>query len=425
MKGRLAEAFGRHFPRGGRKRAALLLTASLFYSYSATVVSGILVARMLSPADYAVKAIVFSIVNVGLIFADLGMINAVMKAASVGGERRAREVASTALAFSLATHAVVFAIIALAAPAFESIYGPGTGKYIVALCIAVFARMIGSTVSYYNFARKMTGRVALANVANGTVYFLVTFCFVYFAQPRFFPWSRLEGFFYSLILVFALDSAVRFIGFRPAAVRLRLLPGLVRTGFLTSLSALFIYVVQNYDNLILGIVAPREILGYYALAYLSFLPLTFVGSAMSSVAFADIRKGIIGGARRQARKLVGKVIGYSVLACAGAGAVIGLAFYLLTTFFLKRYVGALPFVFAMIPAFALEAAVNQNVASLLVAAGKENRQLFARGVQLLVTAPTGVALMLSWGTWGAVAALWIFALAGAGIFIREERALWG
>jgi O-antigen/teichoic acid export membrane protein len=101
------------FPSGGKKREALLVAISTFYAYGMITLAGILVARMLYPTDYAVKVLIFSIVNFGLALSDMGLSTAVMKLASEAGERKARKIASTGLALSLVSALVVFGSIFL------------------------------------------------------------------------------------------------------------------------------------------------------------------------------------------------------------------------------------------------------------------------------------------------------------------------
>ncbi|MFH0961428.1 MAG: hypothetical protein V1820_01980, partial [archaeon] len=64
---------------------------SSLFTYLVTAVSGILTAKILLPEEYAVKVLVFSIVNLVLAFADLGMPFALIRGAGRLSPAQARD----------------------------------------------------------------------------------------------------------------------------------------------------------------------------------------------------------------------------------------------------------------------------------------------------------------------------------------------
>jgi O-antigen/teichoic acid export membrane protein len=394
------------FPTGGKKREALLVASSMFYAYGMITLAGILVARMLYPTDYAVKVLVFSIVNFGLALSDLGLSTAVMKLASEAGARKARKIASTGLALSLVSALVVFGSIFLLGGTFEKFYGSGLWGFIGLLCLANFLHQPAAIANAYWFARKRTRRAAGINLIYGTVYFIFTFGLTYF--------FRLKGVFYSVIAIYAIDVLVRLFGMGLSAPDWKLGKKLFGTGLLVAATSWITYALQNYDNLILGKVVSKESLAYYAVAYLPLFPLTLATLSLTYVVFPYLTESLRKkNGKVESLRLLNKTIKYSTLISACLGALIVVGFRLLTVFFLKRYYAANSYIAWMWIPFVLECGYSQPVSSYLVAAGRADSVLWARGIQLVLSVAMGLFLMINWGVWGAVGALWFSILVGA------------
>ncbi len=397
----------RLLPRGGRKRATAFLSAASLYSYAMTMLAGIAVARMLAPADYAVKVLVVLIVNLGAM-AVAGLPGAALKIASAETDKEAKDTVATGLLTSLLLSGAVNLILFSLALAglFNRLYGAEMTALIGLMCLAGFVQTFSFAVNYW-VSRKDYRRLYVVNFAYGTFYLLATV-----GLTKAF---RLAGVFYALILSFAFQAAICLwdfpipsagalgrVGARLHAKARKLAPLATTLGVQNILA----YGSQVYDKLVLGAFVAKADLAYYALAGMPIAPMLFVWNAVNQVAFPEMSRSFADRRGAALSALFRRTVKYSLATFAILGAGIAAAFVVLTKTFLVKYAPANGYLFLLLPPMILESAFTMNALSLLTAANRARDATKVRLKQLAFVVAAGFVLMALFGIRGAIAMMW-------------------
>jgi O-antigen/teichoic acid export membrane protein len=224
-----------------------------------SLVAGIVLARLLSPADYGVFAVALVAITLLLAFNELGV-----SLALVRWQRDVREFAPTAMTISIGCSAVLYAVAFLAAPAFCAAMGsPGAVGVLRVLCLAViidgaavapamilnreFLQRRRFTADAAAFAVSTTVTIALAATGSGAMSFAV---------------GRLSGNVVSLAAYLLLCPIRLWPGWDGTIAR-----ELVRFGLPLAGSSLLVLSVSNADQIVVGALADEVALGLYLMAF--------------------------------------------------------------------------------------------------------------------------------------------------------------
>lgn len=267
--------------RVGRGAAWGLLNNSVLRLGS--LVSGIVLARLLSPADYGVYAVALVALTLLQSFNELGVSLALVR--WDGDVRRfAPTVMTVATVSSLGLYAAAF----LAAPTFCAAMGSPTATFVLRLmCLAVIVDgiatvPIGLLNRHFRQRERFAGDAASFTVSTGLTIALA----VAGVGPASFAYGRVAG---------AVVGTVIYTWLAPLLVR----PGwsreqagrLLRFGLPLAGASLLVLSVSNVDNIIVGGSLDAASLGVYLIAFnLSSWPLTVFAEAARRVALAGFSR---------------------------------------------------------------------------------------------------------------------------------------
>ena len=279
-----------HEPASQERPLGQVVTRALGWSTAGQVVNrlgtflaGIVLARLLTPSDFGVFAVILVVINVLMTVNDIGFIGAVVR-----WQGDVRNATGTALGIVVGLSLGFYGLLFLVAPAFAHALGVPQATnmlHVVALVVVVdgisgvsqallIARSAKVTSSSPRVpARWPTYAVALALAAGGH-------------GPWSIVWARLVGTVVTgaLIVVFApIRRPLRFD--RQVAPRELIHFGVPQAG-----AAILTEGMLNVDYLIVGSVLGAAPLGIYLLAFnLSNWPTSIVGLGIGRVAFAGLR----------------------------------------------------------------------------------------------------------------------------------------
>ncbi len=252
-------------------------------SIAIQLTSTVILARLLSPDDYGVIAMVMAITAFAGVFRDLGL-----SSAAVQKKDLTRAQQSNLFWLNVAMGAVLTTIVAAASPLVAWFYGrPELTLVTVALS---FTFLIGSLGTQHGarLVREMQfGRMAVATIA-GSIAGLITSVtlalqsFAYWALV----WGLLSGAVTTTVLLFILSPFRPALFSRNAGIR-------EMVGFGANVTAfdLVNYFHRNLDNVLIGKFWGADALGLYSRAYqLLMFPITAVRGPINAVAFPAMSK---------------------------------------------------------------------------------------------------------------------------------------
>lgn len=277
-EGVVTESIGRQAGRGLRWS----LTGTLFAKVGSFAM-GLVLARLLAPADFGVYAIALAATSVLMHINDVGLI-----AATVQWRGKLEDMAPTAAVMAATFAIVIYGIFWLSAPAFAAAAGDRDAAPVVQLLTLVIVidglTAVRSAALMRNFQQ---GKLILANSAGLAVNAVVAITLAQQgAGPFSFAWGQLSGAFVTGVLVFILARVPLRIGFDRQIAR-----KLMRFGVPLAASLAVEAVVTNVQFIIIGRLTGATALGYYLLAFnVSSWAQTVLGTAIRYVSVAGFSR---------------------------------------------------------------------------------------------------------------------------------------
>lgn len=269
-----------HAPPGGLRRRAMsgVLKTGLSQLVRLAVQFGstILLARLLSPREFGLLAMVSPIIGFAALFQDLGLTQAVVQK-----QRLTQPEVSALFAFSLVSCAVLAAAVAAASPLATMFYHePAVGPLMAALAVTILVSGAGALPSALLTRRMQFGLLALIDAAGALTGLGVSLAGALLLHS---VWALVAG---SLAGCLVPTAAFWFAaGWRPswprrgAGAGSALRFGANLTGF-----NMMNYLSRNVDNVLIGRVWGEHSLGLYDRAYkLLLLPLQQINNPVAKV----------------------------------------------------------------------------------------------------------------------------------------------
>ncbi|HEX4702838.1 MAG TPA: lipopolysaccharide biosynthesis protein, partial [Pseudonocardiaceae bacterium] len=297
-----------------------------------TVLTGILLARILAPADFGAFAVALVALTAVLSINELGV-----SLALVRWPGNPRDIAPTVTTISMVSSAILFGLCWIAAPEFAAQLGsPGATGVVRLLCSSVL--IDGATAAAAQFTNRefRQGRRLVVDFANLTLSAGIT---VVLALAGFGPWSlaigRLVGNGLSALLLFRLMELWPRPGFDRAQAK-----ELIRFGLPLAGASLLVFAMLNVDYVVTGHVLGAVALGLYLQAFnLASWPVNMFSTVVRRVSFAAFARVQHDPERRQEvlAQLAALLMAATLPVCALLGL---LALPVVTTLYGHKWAGA-------------------------------------------------------------------------------------
>jgi PST family polysaccharide transporter len=276
-----------------------------------TLVAGIVLARLLTPADYGIFAVALVAMTLLQAFNELGV-----SLALVRWERDVREFAPTAMTIAVGFSVVLYGVVWFAAPAFCELMGsPDAVTVLRVLCLAVVfdgIAVVPATILNREFLQRTR---FLCDAAAFVVVTTVTISLASNGSgPMSFAIGQIAG---------NLVSVTCYLLLAPVRVR----PGwdgeiareLIKFGLPLAAASLLVLSVTNVDKIVVGSMTDEIALGLYVMAFnQSSLPLQVFSEAARRVSLAGFSRLVHD--KRQLEQALGRGVGLlmaaSVPVCA-------------------------------------------------------------------------------------------------------------
>jgi O-antigen/teichoic acid export membrane protein len=280
---------------------------------SITFAIGLVLARLLSPADFGVCAIALAAMTFAMRINDGGIV-----AACVQWRGKLEDMAPTGSTIALLSSLCVYALIWVFARPFATLSGaPDAAPVVRLLCLIIVFDGVSAVRTAALLRRFEQDRLTHANVigmlANAAVAIPLGFAN---AGAYSFAWGMLTGFIVTNLLVFKMGNLPPKLGFdRETAKRL------VKFGLPLTASLAIEAILLNADYVIVGNMLGTMALGFYLLAFniSNWVP-TMVGTAVRYVSVPSFsrlaeqgREAVQFGVRRSAPLLVSTILPIAVL----------------------------------------------------------------------------------------------------------------
>ena len=265
------------------KRGLKWAFAGAFAVRFGTFLTGLLLARILSPRDFGVYAVAFVALLVTASINDIGI-----EATLVRWPHDLDEVAPTATTIVMAFSTALFVAFWFAAPAFARVFNAPDGVGVIRLMSVgliisgVFTVNSAMTNRTLRVHVRSSGEIAATVVCLGTTLALAKAGF----GPYSLAWGNIGGNLVVGIVLFVWAPMRYRPGFHPPTARALLRHGLPIAG-----AALIFVAILNTDNVVVGhYLGPVE-LGFYALAWnVSSWPVVIFSGAVSMVSLSGFAK---------------------------------------------------------------------------------------------------------------------------------------
>lgn len=247
------------------------------------LVSGIALARILSPADYGVFAVALVAMTLLQAFNELGV-----SLALVRWERDVREFAPTAMTIAVASSSILYAITFFAAPVFcEAMGSPSAVGVLRVLCLAVVLDGIAVVPAAILNREFMQARRFLTDFAAFSVTTSITITMALNGfGPLSFAVGQIAGNVVSVTIYLVLCPVKIKPGWDSAIARELVAFGLPLAG-----SSLLVLSVTNVDKIAIGALTDEVTLGLYLMAFnQSSLPLQVFSEAARRVSLAGFSR---------------------------------------------------------------------------------------------------------------------------------------
>ena len=270
--------------------------------------SVIVLARLLTPHDYGLIAMVLAIVGIGEIFRDFGLSSAAIQAPTLSAEQR-----STLFWANAGIGLVLGAIVFLAAPAVAAFYSQPELTTIARTLAPVFLLNGLATQYRASLVRDLRfGTLAAADVASAAIALAVAVIAAVLGAEY---WALVgQQLAQALCLLLLLALSARWLPGRPH--RFATIRPFVRFGSELVGSQLVGYLANNIDSVIIGLRFGAGPLGLYSRAFqLLMTPINQVRSPLTTVALPVLSR--LAGEPERAVRYVGlgqRALGYSIVA---------------------------------------------------------------------------------------------------------------
>ena len=240
---------------------------------------GVVLARLLTPADFGVVALAFVVLGLVQPLGDLGIGNAVVHRARLT-DRHVR----TAFTLSVLVGITLTAVIAAAASLAAGVTGDGNVTPVLRVLSVGFA-LSGTAVVARALLRRQLDFRRLFFIDSGSFVLGYGGVAISLSLVGYGVWSLVWGGLFQSLLASGAQLAASRHSVRPLIAR-REVADLLHFGLGASASACVNYVALNADNFVVGRWIGAAGLGLYARAYtLMNLPTAYGASVMSSVLF--------------------------------------------------------------------------------------------------------------------------------------------
>jgi len=243
-----------------------------------TIAVTIVLAHLLTPADFGLVALALTIMTIFNIASSLGLANVLVTERNLD-----QRVAGTLLTMTVASGAVVALILLAAAPPIAALFGEPRLKGVLAV-VAPIVLITSFTWFYDSLLQRqlLFGRRLVALVVQSAIYAVVALSLAFEGAGY---WSlvggQLAGVSAAAVVFMVLAPARPWPGFHAATARRALSSG---SGFL--LQSGFGFVQQNTDFIVVGGMLGPTKLGLYSAAYrMGDLPYSGIADPVSRVTF--------------------------------------------------------------------------------------------------------------------------------------------
>lgn len=264
-------------------RGGLVTLTSQGANTGIQVLSTIVLARLLTPADFGTVAMVTAIFAFANLFRELGLSTAAIQRATVTHAQH-----SNLFWLNVATGAVLSLLVAASSPLIAGFY---RRPELLPIALALSPTFLLSSLGTQHGARLVRdmqfGRKAVASVVGALTTFLTA---ALLAQAGFAYWALVMGTLLGTSITTGL--LVLLSPFRPSWPSLGsgVIP-MLRLGMHITAFDILNYFHRNLDNLLIGKVWGSEALGHYSRAYsLLMLPLSSIRGPINAVALPALSK---------------------------------------------------------------------------------------------------------------------------------------
>lgn len=262
---------------GNAPRGIILVAAAQAWRTLLGLLSGVLLARLLAPADFGLVAMAMTAMSLAVLVQDIGLGQATI-------QRERLEAAELDAMFwlTLAVSTAIGGAMALAAPAAASFYGePRVGPLTAAFGLVLLIYGAQGQPSALLQREMKFAVLAVIDAAAATAGFAAALIVAAI-------WRTYWALFFSALAGALVSLAGAWIacGRRPGPLRLRdaELGGLLRFGGAVSGFQMLNFLSRNADNMLIGRYLGQTALGFYDRAYrLLLFPLQQVGAPMQKV----------------------------------------------------------------------------------------------------------------------------------------------
>ncbi|MCS7481290.1 lipopolysaccharide biosynthesis protein [Umezawaea endophytica] len=247
------------------------------------LVSGIVLARLLSPSDYGVFAVALVAMTLLQAFNELGV-----SLALVRWERDVREFAPTAMTIAVTTSTALYAVVWFAAPAFcDAMGSPSAVGVLRVLCFAVVLDGIAVVPATILNREFMQARRFFTDFSSFAVSTSITITLAVGGWGAMsFAIGQIAGNVVSVTVYLILCPVRVRPGWDPTIAK-----DLVRFGLPLAASSLLVLSVTNLDKIAIGALTDEVTLGLYLMAFnQSSLPLQVFSEAARRVSLAGFSR---------------------------------------------------------------------------------------------------------------------------------------
>ncbi len=316
-----SESIGRQAGRG--------LRWSLFGTMASKVGSfamGLVLARLLSPADFGTFAIALAATAILMRINDVGLI-----AATVQWRGKLEDMAPTAAGMAAVFGVVLYGLFWWGAPAFASASGnPDAAPVVRLLALVIVIDGVTAVRSGALMRRFQQNKLTVANAAGLVVNAIVSISLAVSGAGAFsFAWGQLGGAFVTGILVFVFGRVPVRVGFDREVAR-----KLMRFGVPLAASLFVEAILLNVQFAVVGKIAGSVALGFFLLAYnVASWAQTTLGMAIRYVSVAGFSRlserdddALAAGVQRSMPLLVTVVAPIVALTSVLSGPLVGLLY---------------------------------------------------------------------------------------------------
>lgn len=237
---------------------------------------GVLLARLLAPAEFGVYAVALTVQAVLANLTDLGMAAFIVRTPDV--ERKAPTVLTAGCAVGVALAAAMWA---LAAPLADQMGSPAATPVIQALSLTLVLTGAGSVPAAFIQRRLQQNRQLVADGSSFVVGATVAVVLIMLGQGAMsLAWSRVAGQLVAVVLLFRLSHHRPVLGFDTQVAREAVRFGLPLVG-----ANVLSWLLLNMDYVIVGRLRGATVLGIYVLAFnISSWPTSAISQGLRAVA---------------------------------------------------------------------------------------------------------------------------------------------